>query len=217
MVDAEAPGAGDSELAAAYILLRKIIGVIAVLLPFVLMIGNWWLTGNQLEDSISDYYHTPMGNVFVGALCALAVFFASYNYKPLPDYSLDNRLSWIAAGAALGVALLPTTKSHPTQNDQVVGRVHLSLAGLLFFLLAVFALVLFSKSKGGMTPRKRCRNIVYRTCGVVILVAIALVVVTNKWKPPDWVHAFLWLETISVVAFGVSWLVKGGFLGILAD
>ena len=30
-------------------------------------------------------------------------------------------------------------------------------------------------------------------------------------------HAFFWLETICVVAFGISWLVKGGFLGILAD
>jgi hypothetical protein len=35
--------------------------------------------------------------------------------------------------------------------------------------------------------------------------------------PPDWLHAFFWLETTCVVAFGVSWLVKGGFLGILAD
>jgi hypothetical protein len=210
--------AGESQLAAAYTLLQQIVGLIALLLPFVLIAGNWWLTGNQIESSISAYYHTPMGNVFVGALCALAVFFASYNYKPLPGYNLDNKLSWIAAGAAVIVALLPTTNGGEiTQSDQVVGRVHLTFAGLLFFLLAMFALFVFPQSRGGMTHRKRIRNWVYRICGVIILVAIVLVPISNKVDPPDWLHAFFWLETICVVAFGVSWLIKGGFLGILAD
>jgi len=46
-------------------------------------------------------------------------------------------------------------------------------------------------------------------------VAILLMVV---WRdPPESWHVFLALETICVVAFGVSWLIKGGFLGILAD
>ncbi len=81
--------AGDSaDLAAAYSFLQKVVGVIAVSLPFVLIIGNRALTGDELESSISAYYHTPMGGVFVGALCALAVFFVSYNYKPLPGFNL---------------------------------------------------------------------------------------------------------------------------------
>jgi hypothetical protein len=31
------------------------------------------------------------------------------------------------------------------------------------------------------------------------------------------IHVLFWLESVMVVAFGVSWLVKGGFLGLLAD
>src|SRR2546430_13205985 len=49
--------AGDSALAAAYTLLQQIVGVMAFLLPPVLFFGNWALTGNELESSISAYYH----------------------------------------------------------------------------------------------------------------------------------------------------------------
>ena len=94
---------------------------------------------------------------------------------------------------------------------------HLIFAGLLFTLLAVFALVLFPRSGGAKTAAKKHRNIVYRTCGVIIIAAMVMVPVSNVLDPPDWLHAFFWLETICVVAFGISWLVKGGFLGILAD
>src|SRR6266540_1880908 len=212
--------AGDSTLAAAYTHLQQIVGVIALLLPFVLVLGNRLLSGDELESSISAYYHTRMGDVFVGALCALAIFFLSYNYKPLPGFNLDNKLSTLAAITALGVAFFPTTSdaSVASQSEQVVGRVHLACAALLFGLLAVFALFLFPKTGGApMTPAKQRRNVVYRTCGGIIIGAIVLVGVSNLVDPPDSWHAFFWLETICVVAFGVSWLVKGGFLGVLAD
>jgi len=209
--------AGDSALAAAYTLLQQIVGVMAFLLPPVLFFGNWALTGNELESSISAYYHTPMGSVFVGVLWALAVFFSSYNYKALPGFKWDNRLSWVAAGAAVCVAIFPTTSdaSVSSRSEQNIGIVHMISAGVLFVLLAVFALVLFPRSAGEMTPRKRLRNMLYRTCGGIMAVAILLMVV---WRdPPESWHIFLALETICVVAFGISWLIKGGFLGILAD
>ena len=68
-----------------------------------------------------------------------------------------------------------------------------------------------------MTERKHQRNVVYRVCGSTIFAAIALVIVTEIVHPPRHWHAFLFLETIMVVAFGVSWLIKGGFLNLLAD
>jgi len=209
--------AGDSALAAAYTHLQQIVGVMAILLPFVLFFGNWALTGDELESSISAYYHTPMGSVFVGVLWALGVFFLSYHYKALRGFNWDNRLSDLAAVAAVCVAVFPTTSdaSVATRSELNIGIVHMISAAALFILLAVFALVLFPKSRGEMTPQKRRRNIVYRTCGVIIVVAMVLMIVT-RGAPEEW-HAFLWLETICVEAFGISWLVKGGFLGILAD
>jgi len=209
--------AGDSALAAAYTHLQQVVGVMAILLPFVLFFGNWALTGNELESSISAYYHTPMGDVFVGVLWALGVFFLSYNYKPLDGYKLDNRLSTLASVAAVCVAVFPTTSdaSVVSRSEQNIGMVHMVSAAVLFILLAVFALKLFPRNAGDMTPWKRLRNVVYRTCGVVMAAAIVLMF-PSQHAPEAW-HAFLWLETIAVFAFGVSWLVKGGFLGILAD
>ncbi len=182
--------AGDSVLASAYTHLQQIVGVMAFLLAPVL---------------------------FVGVLWALAVFFLSYNYKPLPGFNLDNKLSTLAAIAAVSVAVFPTTSdaSVPTRSEHNIGIVHGISAGVLFVLLAVFALFLFPRGSGATTLEKQRRNVVYRTCGGIMVIAILLMVV---WRdPPDSWHVFLALETICVVAFGVSWLVKGGFLGILAD
>ena len=209
--------AGDSALAAAYTHLQQIVGVLAIALPFVLFIGNWALTGNELESSISAYYHTPMGSVFVGVLWALGVFFLSYNYKPLPGFNLDNKLSTLATVAAVCVAVFPTTSeaSVASRSEQNIGIVHIISAGVLFTLLAIFALFLFPRTSGEMTPAKRRRNLVYRICGVVM--AAAILSMFPSQKAPDSWHLFLWLETLCVLAFGVSWLIKGGFLGILAD
>jgi hypothetical protein len=202
--------AGESALAAAYTYLQRIVGVIAFLLPIVLWAGN----GFEVETSISAYYHTRMGNVFVGALWALAVFFLSYNYKPVRGFNLDNKLSNVASVAAVGVAVFPTTGVSPSQSEQVVGRVHLGCAFVLFALLAVFALFLFPKTGDEpVTQEKRRRNVLYRSCGVAIVVAMALVPVSNL---AGW-EIFVWLEAVCVWAFAISWLVKGGFLGILAD
>jgi hypothetical protein len=209
--------AGDSALASAYTHLQQIVGVMAILLPPVLFVGNWALTGNELETSISAYYHTPMGSVFVGVLWALAVFFLSYNYRPLPGFNVDNKLSTLAAIAAVSVAVFPTTSdaSVASRSEHNISIVHAISAGVLFILLAVFALVLFPRGSGAMTPEKQRRNVLYRTCGGIMGVAILLMVV---WRdPPESWHIFLVLETICVEAFGISWLIKGGFLGILAD
>jgi uncharacterized membrane protein YobD (UPF0266 family) len=68
-----------------------------------------------------------------------------------------------------------------------------------------------------MSAQKRRRNQVYMVCGWIIVAAIVLVIVSNIVDPPSGWNTLYWLETVAVVAFGVSWLVKGEFLGILAD
>ena len=208
-----APGpTGDSELAAAYTYLRRIVGWIAVSLPFVLMIGNMLFEGIEFKGSISAYYYTRVGGIFVGALWALGVFFLSYNYRTLSGYWTDNHLSNFACAAAVGVALFPTASdaAHDDGWEKTVSLLHLGCAGLLFGLLAYFSLVLFTRSGGAeITPDKLRRNAVHRACGIIIVVAMALVLLSNAVKPSGSWHALLVLETAAVVAFGFSWLVKG--------
>jgi hypothetical protein len=220
-LDVAQDAAGDSALAGAYMFLQKLVGGIAVSLPFVVAIGSFALGGDELEGSISAYYYTPMGNVFVGALCALGVFFLSYQHKPLPGYELDNRLSYGASAAAIGVALLPTAEhqAEPWTGEWLVSTAHLVCAGLLFVLLAYFSLMLFTKSDRGrhISDAKRKRNAVFRACGWTIVAAIVLVGVSNIVDPPDSWNSLFWLETVAVVAFGISWLVKSGIFGLLVD
>ena len=209
--------AAHSALADAYAYLQKAVGLIAVTLPFVVAIGNPLTGGHGMEGSISAYCYTHMGNYFVGALFALGVFFLSYNYRPLPNYRIDNYLSTVASVMAVGVALLPTASDTGSASGgaKTVAVLHLVCAGVLFVLLAVFSLFLFTKTDAGalVSPAKRRRNAVYRVCGVIIVVCLAAVVGAEIAK----VHVLFWLESIMVVAFGISWLVKGGFLNLLAD
>jgi hypothetical protein len=101
-----------------------------------------------------------------------------------------------------------------TSRDRLVGAVHLSFAALLFLTLAYFSIWLFTETdpKKNPTRQKLQRNTVYRICGYTILACIFLVVVVKL--PP--VRPFVapltpvfWLESIAIVAFGVSWLTKG--------
>ncbi len=208
--------AEQSALAAAYTYLQRAVGVIAFCLPIVLVVGNWILFNGALQGSISAYYYTSMGNVFVGTLCALAVFFLSYHHRPLPKFKLDNILSTFASVAALGVAFFPTASDaeEATGGEKTVAVLHLVFAGTLFILLAVFSIFLFRQTDDAtMQPSKQRRNRIYMTCGCIIAVAIVGVPVSNLFS---W-HVLLGLESIAVFAFSFSWLVKGGIFWFLND
>ncbi len=213
--------AGESELAAAYTYLQRAVGVLALLLPWTLATGHLALGGEGLLGSLSAYYYTHMGNVFVGTVCALAVFFLSYNYRPIRSWELDNLLSNCASASAVGVAVFPTSSGAVAASggEKLVSILHMLSAGTLFGLLGIFAHFRFTKTapSGAMTPEKRRRNRLYRICGKLIFVSMALVPISYAVGPPRSWHTLFWLETICVEAFGASWLVKGGFLGILSD
>jgi hypothetical protein len=202
-------------LAAAYTYLQRAVGVIAFLLPIVLVGGNWLFFDTDVKGSISAYYYTPMGGVFVGSLCALAVFFLSYNYRPLPNFKWDNVLSTVASLAALGVAFFPTANEaeEAAGGEEIIAVLHLVFAGVLFIQLAIFSLFLFRRSDDPTNPWKQRRNRVYMICGVIIAVAIVGVPVSNLFS---W-HLLLLLESIAVFVFSFSWLVKGGVFWFLND
>ena len=61
------------------------------------------------------------------------------------------------------------------------------------------------------TAEKKKRNIVYRACAVTIFVCIVLAAASNLLPEPmqgelPWFFIF---EALAVIAFGISWLVKG--------
>jgi len=85
--------------------LRKAIGIIGISLPFVLAFGKIILGSPGIQSSISGYYYTGMRDVFVGSLCAIAVFMMSYKgYDHRDELAGD-----LACAFASGVALFPIT------------------------------------------------------------------------------------------------------------
>ncbi len=204
------PVSGNS-LVLSYLGLRKAIGIIGTSLPFVLAFGKMLIESPGIESSISEYYYTDMRDVFVGSLCAIAVFLMSYRgYDRKDDIAGD-----LACVFAIGVALFPTTPAVNTSSQAALtGTIHIICAFSFFLTLAYFSLVLFRKTDPDKTPsqRKMQRNRVYTVCGYTILASIAMIAILAlipSENPVMKLDPFFWLESLAVVAFGISWLTKG--------
>jgi hypothetical protein len=199
--------------------LRKAVGWLGILLPAAMLLGNF-LFGhcNSIQDSNSHYYYTITGNLFVGILCAVALFLLSY--KGYPGDNTDSILTSLAGLCAIGIALFPTNDNSSDSCaiihlpiSEARNIAHYSFAAVFFILLAGISYFLFTKSKGVKTERKIMRNKIYRICGILIIVFITMIGAFNlfekelngllKYKP------VFWLEWMALIAFGSSWLIKG--------
>lgn len=216
---------------ASYLTFRKGIGYLGMALPFVLGIGGFLLPEPGIRSSISAYYHTPLGDVFVGTVFAIGVFLFAYKgYEPKDDHAGD-----FASFCAIGLALFytvpdmgdPSRGIGPTLSpatadmiERIIAAAHLVFAAGFFLTLAYFSICLFTKSVGEKTRKKRQRNFVYRVCGYVMLLALALIALEAlvqylellsdaTLRRIESLDPRFWLESLAVVAFGVSWSVKG--------
>lgn len=211
-----------------YLSLRKLIGYIALGLPFALMIGEAVVHPGPLPASVSDYFYTSMGRVLVGALCFIGGFLITYRGYGAGDFVAMK----IMAAAAIGVAWFPTIPAHPSASDNLVGIFHGVFAATMFVTMTITSLFLFTKTvseirvpmnppgtygwdhnkehiRAQMAKRKRQRNGAYRVCGIVMAIALVLVPILTHVKAIAPAHPMFWLETVCIVAFGVSWLIKG--------
>jgi hypothetical protein len=215
----------------SYQTLRKIIGLLGLVLP-VLLVGGSIAFSNcvwpDIQSSISGYYHTIMRDIFVGILCVVAFFLFAYK-----GYSRADTLAGKAACVfTLGVAFFPTSMDEPFTACTIkpvfntywvselltintVSKIHYISAALLFATLTFFSLVLFTKTKGNLTKQKLRRNVIYRICGVVMALCIVLLGFYFAFFKGTWLSNYkpvFWLEALALCAFGISWLTKGEFI-----
>jgi hypothetical protein len=196
----------DGRILVSYLTLRRVVGVLGVLLPVLVAVGCF-LVGSctELLDSISDYYGSMMRDIFVGVLFAIAWFLFSYRgYE-----AKDNTAGDLACVFALGVALFPTTS-----NSGAIRAIHFLSAAALFLVLAYFSLCLFTKTAKDTPPtrEKRIRNRIYRVSGVIMLACIlgvGVYYVLLRNSALSSLKPVFWLETAALWAFGLSWFVKG--------
>jgi hypothetical protein len=197
-------------LVISYLTIRKAIGLLGFFLPLILWFGVWIVKHDPVvQPSISDYYYTIMRNIFVGVLCAVSLFLYAYRgYE-----KLDRITGYLGCIFALGVAFFPTEPSPiNTQADVLIGQLHLAFAGLFFATLIFFSLFLFTRTHVNqrMTEMKKVRNTVYYVCGFIMLACVLVIGLYFLISPDERdTNVVFWGESIALMAFGVSWLVKG--------
>ena len=204
----------------SYISLRRIVGILGIAFPMILVAGSILLWDcKEVQSSISAYYHTHMRNVFVGVLSAISLFMFAYR-----GYGKTDAHAGTLAGVfALGVAFLPTSLTDPLTScipdpieNGIVGTLHNISAIGLFLVLGLISIFLFTRSSEIILGEmKRKRNWIYRTCGILIILCIALILIYSYFETKgeaynlsDYNPVF-WLETAALWAFGLSWLTKG--------
>lgn len=203
---------------------RQAVGWLGVLLPALMIMGNSLLRDcDTIRSTISHYYYTITGYWFVGILFAVAMFLISYKGYDRRDVMASS----VAGFSAVLIALFPTNMEtlvpavmeidncvlFSLPENGVRSAIHYGSAALFFLTLAYMSLFLFTKSKDGMTREKIIRNRIFRVCGIIILVSIVLIAVfgifekrltdLSGYKP------VFWLEWAALMAFGISWLIKG--------
>jgi hypothetical protein len=179
--------------------IKLLVGSIAIsLAPLTSFLTNWKIT------SISESYWFGgfAQSIFVGFLFAIASFMLAYNGQS----AREKVFSKFAAIAAMGIALFPCNCGG---RAEIIPYVHMGSAAVMFSILAYFCCLFRQRAcgKGHSEAIRRAR--VYATCGVLILLSIAipLVDVISQHRLSDsWKSLTFWDEALGLTAFGVSWL-----------
>ena len=226
------------DLARSYLGLRRGLGLLGLSLPLVLLGVTFATAALDLQPSISAYYYIPhLGQLMVGVLWAIGIFLIYYRgyptiplaFRRLPPWIsrhlTDANLTTVAGVGALVTAILPTCKCRNPCDIKVIAGLH--LAGSVTFLLTLAVLSIWSftetnKSRTNPRPEKSRSNTVYRICGWTIiagLVACAIVLIAKIAAIGPIINPVVWLESIAILAFAISWLVKGdaiqGVIGLV--
>ena len=197
----------EERLIVSHLTLRRVVGILGVALPVILALWGFALCECiELQDSISDYYSLRTRDALVGILFAIGWFLFAYR-----GYNVwDSIVGYLACLFALGVALFPNSS-----GDEWQRIVHFTSAVMLFLVLSIFSLFLFTKSNEPPEDRsdqKIIRNRIYVFCGAVMLACLVLIglyyglledTAISDIKP------VFWLESLMLWTFGISWFVKG--------
>jgi hypothetical protein len=207
----------EKSLIISYLTMRRLIGILGISLPFVVVLGGLAQVEPVLQGSISGYYYTNMHDFYVGILSGVALFLLSYKgYE-----TIDDIVANMSGIFALGMIFFPTAMYSGKAvrvgmfliDDNISEIVHLTFGGLFFLALSFNSYFLFTRRHPGvMGKEKKRRNVIYRSCGIVMILAIGCITVYTIFFRRTFLAAMnpvLILESVALVAFGISWLVKG--------
>ena len=213
----------SDHMLSTYQTLRVVLVVIALLFPWVLWIGGYYVSGGQvgLQRSMSDYYHANaasitqvragesaerevpaenrgrgvMRNWFVGVLFAISAMLAVYKgYRPAEDIALN-----LAAVFAVLVAVFPTEP----------GRWVHGAAAISFFLCIAYVCIFTASATLSLVEKARQSRYcwLYRLFGVVMVASPVVAAILSEFLGLRSSYIFI-AEAVGVYAFAGYWLVK---------
>jgi hypothetical protein len=226
--------------------LRNLIGLLGMLLPWACWLANivvnrfnllnnkklallgsvgTYKPGDDLKSSISHFYYTAAGPLFIGILVTVSIFlfcYRGYSYEPHRDRSVwlsDRRVTFLAAIFALGIVIFPVGEDTFIPDSLfiftatgIIGQAHYVFAALFFIAISVLCLVNFRRKETQEQFGRDRHDRLYLICGWVMLGSMAFIVIYHQLVAPHW--AWNWpvtfvFETVALTAFGIAWLVKG--------
>ncbi len=230
----------DEAYTRSYRTIRLVVGCLGVLLPALLILGEvYYLPGRvHVRGSLSAYYHTPMGDVFVGVLCVIGVLLATYMSGEPRTW--DFRVSLVAGVACLGVVFFPMARTglppgsppcgtrpappgcsfvEQALGEQRTAVIHMACAGVFIVCLMVMSLLF---AAGQVLPdtgtREALGRRLRRPAAFWTHTACALAILAGGlWAGLGGVFGLdigelppIYVgEVVCVWAFGISWLLAG--------
>ena len=211
---------GTPDFRKSFLTTRLVVGLFGVTLPVHAIVGEPLMSGNwSVRDALSDYYYSGLRNWFVGSLFAigagLLVYMATKRSRP------DGVLSFVAGVCAILVALFPTNEVGAEPSAVAVGSFRfrsgpVDPAG--HYLLAI------------RDPRRHAAQSVRPAADQLAEISSVLCrghLVVGSLVRADgraergalnipMPYAVLFGESLAVLAFGFSWLLKGSELLTMA-
>lgn len=186
--------------------LRCMIGWLGMMLPWIVVLLQLLNEKFRWPASISATWYTNACTPFMIILGSASILLMCYNGYDV----VDDTLNTCAGLLGLCICLFPC--QGPSGMGDIVGTFQIyayinnlyhSMAAILFFgILAYNSFFQFTKSSGEMTKNKKIRNVIFRVCGVGMLLSFGMLLLP-RFQIRIWL-----LETIALFFFGVSWLTK---------
>lgn len=191
--------------------LRKIIGLLGILLPPVLALCS----GFDIPNSISDYYYTKQSIIFIWFLTAFGFSLIVYRgYEKENELLSDNALTNIAGILALLTILIPSANAErcnlmPNGHCNIILHLlHVLCAGGFLTIMGWMAFFRFTKGNKA-DKRKLKRNRFYRICGIGVWLSVAGMGIVITFNSLRFACDVFIGETIALFFYGSAWLIKG--------
>lgn len=181
----------------SYETMYKAIGLLGMLLPLLII-----LRIGYFPSSISESYYTDARDIFVGIMSSLGLFF-------ITSKGYNGKDTWCNIIAGIMAIIVPLFGC-----EGPFSWLHFTAAIIFFSSTCFMCLFIFPKvrtekyTKCNKPITKILRNIIYRICGIFIILGMFLIIITKNIGLG---------EVMMLESFGIAYLIQSKTFKFLND